>query len=205
MPEKNHWESVYSNKPSSTVSWYQAHATVSLRLIQACVPGPEARILDVGGGASTLVDDLLLSGYQNLSVLDLSGEALAIARARLKQRAESVIWYEGDVTRFALPEASVDLWHDRAVFHFLVDAADRRTYLAQLSRSVKPGGHVIIATFAPDGPLQCSGLPVQRYSAQDLHAEFGSAFELINHLDEHHVTPGGSRQHFVYCHFRLSN
>ena len=205
MPEKQHWENVYSTKPASNVSWYQAHATVSMDLIKAAVPEPEAQILDVGGGASTLVDDLLISGYRNVSVLDLSGAALAIAKSRLQQKAQTVVWYEGDVTKVDLPKAGIDLWHDRAVFHFLVDAADRRAYVAQVTRAVRPGGHVVLATFAPDGPGQCSGLPVQRYSAQDLHAEFGSTFELVNHLDEHHVTPGGNLQHFVYCHFRISN
>lgn len=203
MPEKSHWERVYSSKPSSHVSWYQAHATESLKLIKAAVPEPDASILDVGGGASTLVDDLLLAGYHHVAVLDLSAEALAIARHRLGPKAQTVVWHEGDVTTMALPEAGVDLWHDRAVFHFLVEVAQRRAYIAQVRRTVKPGGHLIVATFAPDGPGQCSGLPVQRYSVAELHAEFGPAFELLSHADEHHITPGGNQQHFVYCHFRI--
>lgn len=203
MPEKSHWESVYSSKPSSRVSWYQAHAAVSLKLIKDAVPEPDDSILDIGGGASTLVDDLLLAGYRHVAVLDLSGEALSIARNRLGQKAQTVVWHVGDVTTLALPEAGVDLWHDRAVFHFLVEAAQRRAYIAQALRVVKPGGHLVVATFAPDGPDQCSGLPVQRYSVEELHAEFGPAFELLSHADEHHITPGGNQQHFVYCLFRI--
>ena len=200
MPSKNHWEKVYATKSSTAVSWYQPHATLSLDLIRRIGAARAAAIIDVGGGTSTLVDDLLAHDYRNLTVLDLSGEALAVARQRLGHAGEGVRWIEGDITSVALPEQAYDVWHDRAVFHFLTDPADRRAYIEQVMRAVKPGGHVIVATFAPDGPTECSGLPVMRYAPDALHAEFGPAFELIEHSDEAHVTPAGGVQHFVYCH-----
>lgn len=161
-----------------------------------------AGIIDVGGGASTLVDDLLADGYSNLSVLDLSGAALAVAKARLQAQASKVQWLEADITTVQLPEAAFEVWHDRAVFHFLTDPADRQAYVNTVMRSVKPGGHVIVATFADDGPTKCSGLPVMRYSADALHAEFGAPFILEKHEREEHHTPGGAVQKFVYCYCR---
>ncbi|ANN74555.1 methyltransferase [Bordetella bronchialis] len=200
MQSKDHWEHVYASKAATSVSWYQPHATLSLDLIQRIGLGPEAAIIDVGGGASTLVDDLAGRGYRDLTVLDLSGEALAIARKRLGRAGERVRWMESDVTAAALPARRFDVWHDRAVFHFLTQEPDRRAYVAQVMRAVKPGGHVIVATFAPDGPAECSGLPVLQYDAASLHGEFGSAFQLVEHDDEAHVTPAGRIQHFIYCH-----
>lgn len=196
---RTHWENVYRNKAVNEVSWFQPQAASSLRLIEGCA-GHDAAIIDVGGGASTLVDDLLADGYRDLTVLDLSAAALAVARRRLGRTAGAVRWLDGDVTAAALPERRFDVWHDRAVFHFLTEAAQRRAYVEQVMRAVKPGGHVIVATFAPDGPLQCSGLPVMRYSADSLHDEFGAAFELVEHRDESHLTPAGKVQHFIYCH-----
>jgi ubiquinone/menaquinone biosynthesis C-methylase UbiE len=143
---------------------------------------------------------LVAHGYHNLSVLDLSGEALTVARRRLGQKSELVQWIEADVTSAPLPERFFDVWHDRAVFHFLTDEADRRAYVDQVVRAVKPGGHVIVATFAPDGPSECSGLPVVQYDADSLRGEFGPAFELVEHDAEAHVTPAGRIQHFIYCH-----
>lgn len=204
MSEKMHWEKVYATKSAQTVSWYQAQASLSLDLIQSAVAAPDARILDVGGGASTLVDGLISAGYRQLTVLDLSGAALDVAQRRLGAESEVVSWVEGDVTQVELAQHSIDLWHDRAVFHFLTNEADRQSYVAQVMHAVKPGGHVIVATFAPDGPLQCSGLPVRRYAVEELHAEFGQAFELVEHTDEYHVTPSGQVQHFIYCHCRTS-
>lgn len=204
MSGKQHWETVYSTKSAQNVSWYQPEASLSLQLIQAAVAAPNASIIDVGGGASTLVDGLLANGYQHLTILDLSGEALAVARKRLGDKSEEVTWVEADVTQVNLPKHSIDLWHDRAVFHFLTDEADRRAYVAQVKCTVKPGGHLIVATFASDGPAQCSGLPVRRYTVEALHAEFGPAFELLHHTAEHHRTPGGNLQHFIYCHCRMS-
>jgi ubiquinone/menaquinone biosynthesis C-methylase UbiE len=199
---KQHWETVYSSKPSDAVSWYQPHADRSLQLIQATGLGPQAKVIDVGGGASTLVDDLLLHGYQDVSVMDLSASALAVARARQAPMEARVQWLVADVTTAELPAHAFDVWHDRAVFHFLTRAEDRQAYVAQVLRSVKPGGHVIVATFADDGPLQCSGLPVMRYAPEGLHAEFGEPFTLVAHQREAHTTPFGTVQQFVYCYCR---
>ncbi|NTZ04930.1 class I SAM-dependent methyltransferase [Burkholderia metallica] len=184
------------------MSWHQAHAACSLDLIRATGVCPDAPVIDVGGGASTLVDDLLALGFHDLSVLDLSGEALAVARRRLDGAARAVDWIEGDITSIALPPNRFAVWHDRAVFHFLTDPCARAAYVAQVRRAVTPGGHVIVATFATDGPTACSGLPVARYDAGSLHRAFGTAFKLIRNIDEIHVTPAGTEQHFVYCHFR---
>ena len=201
MPNlKEHWEKVYRTKPPAEVSWFQEHATRSLEIIRSIEMPPDANIIDVGGGASTLVDDLLSSGVKHVCVLDLSASALEVAHKRLGPLGDRVTWIEGDIRNVSLPERGFDIWHDRAVFHFLIDAADRLAYVRQVMKSVKPGGHVIVATFAPDGPEQCSGLPVARYEPDQLHDEFGPAFELIEHAGEEHKTPWGSVQHFVYCH-----
>ena len=228
MSHAHHWETVYRNKAVDQVSWFQPHAETSLRLIETlladagpsqggeCAPsgGSEqrerggrflnraARIIDVGAGASVLVDDLLDAGYQHLTVLDIAASALAVSRARLGERAAQVDWRVGDVTTVALPEAGFDIWHDRAVFHFLTDAADRRRYVDQVLRAVRPGGHVIVATFGLEGPLQCSNLDVCRYAPDGLHGEFGGAFELLGHHAEMHHTPAGRDQAFVYCYCR---
>lgn len=187
-------------KAATSVSWFQEHAERSLELIRSIGATTDSRMIEVGGGASTLVDDLVREGYRHVSVLDLSASALAVARGRLGQQADAVRWIEGDIRNVDLPAQSFDIWHDRAVFHFLTDQADRKAYVDQVMRAVKPGGHVIVATFGVDGPTQCSGLPIVRYSAQGLHHEFGSAFELIEHMSEAHRTPMGHVQHFIYCH-----
>lgn len=202
MKPKEHWEGVYSSKASNAVSWFQEHAEQSLRLIKATGVPLSAAIIDVGGGASTLVDDLLHSGYSNLTVLDLSAAALSAAKARLGASSSAVRWLEADVTRAELAVHAYDVWHDRAVFHFLTTAQDRSAYVQQVLRSVKPGGHVIVATFAEDGPTQCSGLPVMRYRADQLHAQFGEPFTLLRHEKEEHHTPFGTLQQFVYCYCR---
>jgi 2-polyprenyl-3-methyl-5-hydroxy-6-metoxy-1,4-benzoquinol methylase len=201
MQSKDHWQHVYSTKATDTVSWFQPHADTSLRLIEATCLSNEASIIDVGGGASTLVDDLLAMNYRNVTVLDVSSAALDVAKARLGAGADSVIWLEADITNTEVPGA-YDLWHDRAVFHFLTAAEDRRAYVKAAMRSVKPGGHLIVSTFAEDGPLQCSGLPVMRYSAAQLHAQFADGFLLISHERELHRTPFGTTQQFTYCHCR---
>jgi len=198
VDRRQHWETVYHNKAADDVSWFQAHAASSLRLIQGCADR-DAHIIDVGGGASVLVDDLADAGYRNLSVLDLAESALAASRARLGARAQSVQWIAADITRVELPAARYGVWHDRAVFHFLTDPVDRARYVAQVLKSVKPGGHVIVATFGPGGPLQCSGLEVMRYAPDALHAEFGAPFRLLRHETEIHHTPSGQEQEFVYC------
>jgi len=204
MQRKMHWERVYSTKAADAVSWYQRHAEQSLAMIRSTGVSHSATIIDVGGGASTLVDDLTADGYQGLTVLDLSAGALAVAKQRLGRRAELVTWLEGDVTTVELLAHRFDVWHDRAVFHFLVEEQDRRAYIAKVLDAVKPLGHVIIATFADDGPTTCSGLPVMRYSAEQLHAEFGKSFTLMKQAREAHRTPSGTVQKFVYCHFRLA-
>lgn len=197
---REHWEKVYQTKSADAVSWFQEHATRSLEIIRSVGTSLNPNIIDVGGGASTLVDDLLNNGFQDVSVLDLSANALEVARKRLGSSGTSVTWIAGDIREVNLPEQTFDIWHDRAVFHFLTDPADRAAYVQQVMKAVKPGGHVIVATFAPNGPEQCSGLPVARYAPEQLHGEFGPAFELLEHASEEHKTPWGSVQHFVYCH-----
>lgn len=199
MQSKNHWDKVYGSKSADAVSWFQEHADHSLRLIEQTGARQDASIIDVGGGASTLVDDLLARGYRRLSVLDLSAAALVTAQRRLGASASQVHWIEADITQVELPRHGYDVWHDRAVFHFLTSAAQRAAYVERVLHAVKPSGHVIIATFAEDGPLQCSGLPVVRYSAEALHEEFGAPFTLLQHEKEAHRTPFGTIQQFVYC------
>ncbi|MDP1871286.1 MAG: class I SAM-dependent methyltransferase [Gallionella sp.] len=205
MDSKQHWEQVYATKSSDSVSWFQEHADQSLRLIHNTSLGKDAAIIDVGGGASTLVDDLASEGFSDLTVLDLSDAALSVARQRLGKRADAVHWMEGDITRAEFPVHRFDIWHDRAVFHFLTAPAERQAYVERVMRSVRPGGHVIVATFAEDGPEKCSGLPVMRYQPESLHAEFGDAFLLVAHEKEVHHTPFGTDQQFVYCYCRKGN
>ena len=205
MQSKQHWEKVYTSKAPDAVSWFQPHAQLSLELIKSTGIGRDAGIIDVGGGASMLVDDLLAEGYTDLTVLDLSHAALEAARRRLGAQESKVRWIEADVTTVDLPDKRYDIWHDRAVFHFLTEEEDREAYVHTVFRSVKPGGHVIIATFAEDGPAQCSGLPVMRYRPDELHDEFGEAFTLLQHRKEAHHTPAGAVQQFIYCYCRRSD
>ena len=202
MQQKDHWEQVYSTKPATAVSWFQEHAKQSLRLIAETGVPRSASIIDVGGGASTLVDDLLSDAYESITVLDISAAALKAAMVRLADSALRVRWLEGDITTLQLPDNAYDVWHDRAVFHFLTAPEQRRAYVQRVLAAVKPAGHVIVSTFAEDGPLQCSGLPVMRYSADALHSEFGNPFELIKHEKEQHRTPSGGIQQFIYCYCR---
>ena len=199
MQSKQHWEQVYKTKGATSVSWFQEHAQQSLQLIRQTGVQKDAGIIDVGGGASTLVDDLLAGGYSNLAVLDLSEAALATARDRVGHRANDVSWLVGDITQVDLPRHAYSVWHDRAVFHFLTTQEEREAYVRAVLRAVKPGGHVIVATFAEDGPDRCSGLPVVRYSADGLHAQFGAPFTLLRHEREEHHTPAGAVQKFIYC------
>lgn len=205
MNTKAHWEHVYSSKETNAVSWFQHHATLSLQLIRETGVASEAAIIDVGGGASMLIDDLLIAGFSNLTVLDLSLAALTAAQTRLGHNAARVQWKEANITMATLPTQTYDVWHDRAVFHFLTTSEDRQAYVELLQRSVKNGGHVIIATFAEDGPTKCSGLPVIRYSAPALQAELGSNFILIRSQEELHNTPLNTQQKFIYCQFQLMN
>jgi ubiquinone/menaquinone biosynthesis C-methylase UbiE len=199
MQSKEHWDHVYGSKATTSVSWFQEHARHSVKLIRQTGVARDAHVIDVGGGASTLVDDLVEAGFANVTVLDLSDAALSAAKARLGDRARDIQWLVGDVTQLELPEHAYDVWHDRAVFHFLTASEERVAYVRSVLRSVKPGGHVIVATFAEDGPEKCSGLPVMRYSADALHAEFGARFTLLRHELEEHHTPSGTVQQFIYC------
>jgi ubiquinone/menaquinone biosynthesis C-methylase UbiE len=187
------------------VGWFQPHLKTSLELIHLSGVTAASRILDVGGGASTLVDDLLDEGFQDVSVLDISPVALRLAGIRLGERGNGVRWIEGDVTRLSFPPLQYDLWHDRAVFHFLTAPEDRRAYVAAAVRALKDGGHLIVATFAPTGPPRCSGLDAIRHSPDSLRAEFGALFRLVRSVQEVHSTPGGAKQDFIYCLFRRAD
>jgi len=198
--DKEHWERVYSDKTPLEVSWYQKEPAVSLRLIEHCELGKNAAIIDVGGGASLLVDRLLAAGYQRLAVLDISSTAVAFARSRLGTRAKQVEWIEADVREF-VPPRSFSLWHDRAVFHFLTAADDRKRYIAALKQALPSGGHVVLAAFAIGGPTRCSGLDIVQYDAEKLLAELGDQFELIEQAAETHLTPASKEQ--LFCYFRL--
>jgi SAM-dependent methyltransferase len=202
MSQKNHWERVYSTKPTEKLGWYEPHLQTSSSWIKGLGLTADAPILDVGGGASTLVEDLLASGYRSITVLDLSAQALSLVKARLGSKAEEVTWLVGDITAVDLPTHHFELWHDRAVFHFLVAPEQREKYRSNLLKALKPGGHVIIAAFAPEAPPTCSGLPVQRYDPEQLANTLGREFELKRHQKELHVTPGGVEQMYLYCHFR---
>lgn len=202
MADAQHWEHVYRTKEPNAVSWYRPHLDRSLALVEACGLGPEASIVDIGGGASTLVDDLLDRGFSRIAVLDLAGPALEVSQERLGARGAGVRWLVGDASARHFEEASVDLWHDRAVFHFLTEEGPRAAYLAELTRAVRPGGFVVLATFAPDGPERCSGLPVRRHDAAALAEALGSAFEVLEEARDEHVTPWGSTQHFMYVRAR---
>ncbi len=202
MENKTHWEQIYHTKAITQVSWYQLHPRLSLQYIQNTGIGKTAHTIDVGGGASTLVDHLLDDGFQHVTVLDISAEALEITQQRLGQRAGSVTWLEADITQTTLPRHEYDVWHDRAVFHFLTEPQARQRYINAVREAVRPGGHVIVATFANDGPERCSGLEVARYDPQSLHNEFGSDFELLNSAREEHQTPFGTEQKFIYCYCR---
>ena len=199
MDRTAHWEHIYRTQASDELGWYQAHPTLSLRLIQATGIGITAQVINVGGGDSSLVDLLLDQGFEHVTVLDLSAAALERAKARLGDRARRVTWIEGDVTGFRSSQ-KYDLWHDRAVFHFLTDGEDRTQYRQTMNEAVGANGHVIIATFALNAPPKCSGLEVVRYRPASLSAEVGQGFELVEALDEVHVTPTGNTQPFIYCH-----
>ncbi len=194
---EQHWNDIYARKREDEVSWYQQEATLSLELVARCGLTPGAKVLDVGGGAGRLVDGLLDRGFADVTVLDVSEQALLKARARLGARAERVQWVVADVTTFQ-PTGRYDLWHDRAVFHFLTSPAERAAYVAALERAVAPGGHVIVGTFAPDGPKRCSGLEVVRYDAAGLAAALGPSFTLVEEARQEHVTPAGKAQAFTF-------
>jgi SAM-dependent methyltransferase len=196
-PSQSHWQNVYLTKGEQEVSWTQSDPQPSLGLIEKYAGGPDAAIVDIGGGASRLVDALLAHGFTAITVLDLSEAALAAAKARLHGRGASIKWIAADATAWQPPQA-FNIWHDRAAFHFLTEAGPRAGYIERLHAGVKPGGHAIIATFALDGPEKCSGLPVQRYSPESLASMIGSGFELVEHRGHRHVTPWGAEQSFQF-------
>lgn len=202
MNTKTHWEHIYEKKGPMKVSWYQEHAQFSLQYIRNTGIQKTDHIIDVGGGASTFVDDLIADGFEHITILDISATALKLTRERLGRRAVRVNWIEADITQADLPYQAYDVWHDRAVFHFLTQPADRARYVEKVQYAVRPGGHVIVATFADDGPDHCSGLEVVRYSPESLHSEFGEGFELTESTRETHHTPFGTEQKFIYCYCR---
>jgi len=202
MDPRQHWENIYQTKAVDAVSWYAPHLAMSLALIQK-VAKKDSAIIDVGAGASTLVDDLLSAGYQELTVLDISEPALACTKKRLGSSAASQVkWIAGDITSAALPLSAYDVWHDRAVFHFLTNPGQRAAYVRNLLNTVKNGGHIVISTFAANGPMKCSGLEVVRYDSESLSKELGPQFHLLEASQEVHSTPFGTSQNFLYCLFQ---
>lgn len=197
---KDHWERLHAEKNPAEVSWYQLHPEYSLSLIGDTGIGTTASIIDVGGGASTLVDHLLTTGYRDITILDIARTAIEQTQQRLADHSQRVTWVESDVTSYT-PGQRFDIWHDRAVFHFLTLEDDRNRYLEVLDKALKPDGQVIIATFSESGPSQCSGLEVVRYSPTTLSHALGSGFRLVETLTEEHHTPNGGLQQFVYCRF----
>jgi len=194
-----HWRRVYSTRAADAVSWYRPRLDVSLELLELAGLAPGARVIDVGGGASTLVDDLLDRGIEDVTVLDVAAEGLAVAQRRLGDRGRTVHWLATDLLLADLPMAAFDLWHDRAVLHFLTEPSDAARYASQASRAVRKGGHAVIAGFAPDGPERCSGLPVARRSADEIARVMGAQWVLVEQRAEQHQTPGGGLQSFAYA------
>lgn len=201
MDSRSHWQKIYQTKGLQEVSWTQRTCAQSLEFIRKTGAPLDAPIIDIGGGASVLVDELLDRGYSDLTVLDIAGAALAAAQARLGGRSDKVAWLEQDITRAALTRQYA-VWHDRAVFHFLTEASDRAAYAQTLAAGLQPGGHLILSTFAKDGPLKCSGLEIRRYDCEEIQAELGGSLELLDRAKEDHVTPFGTIQKFSYCFFK---
>jgi 2-polyprenyl-3-methyl-5-hydroxy-6-metoxy-1,4-benzoquinol methylase len=204
MDVRSHWEQVYATKEPEQVSWFRPHLERSLELIEQAAPDRLASIVDVGAGQSTLVDDLLGLGYENITVLEISQTALDASKKRVGLSGASVQWICGDVMETALPEASFDVWHDRAVFHFLTEANQRRAYVERVTRALKPGGSLIVSTFGPSGPERCSGLATMRYDTAALGSEFGDRFRLVESSLDLHETPSGTVQQFLSSWYRLS-
>ena len=199
MNRDSHWENVYKTKSPEEMSWYAPHLATSLERILEAAPSHSSSIIDVGGGASTLADDLHARGFRSLTVLDISPTAIARSQQRLGAAAEDIDWIIGDVTRCSLPDAAFDIWHDRAVFHFLTEQDEKASYVKQLANALKPSGQVIIATFSINGPRSCSGLTVSRYDAPSLQKEFGPDFQIVKSATITHQTPTGALQEFLYC------
>lgn len=202
MNKTGHWENIYHTKSASEVGWYTPHLETSMKWIAELELTPDDPIIDIGAGASTLVDDLLALGHKNLTVLDLSETAIKVAQKRLAKNANAVTWLVGNVTEIELPSRYFSVWHDRAVFHFLIEPEMRQKYLDAMLKALKVGGYFIVGTFALDAPAQCSGLPVQRYTSGHLAKVFGEKFKLQRHQNEVHTTPSGVEQAYVYCLFQ---
>jgi len=197
---KKHWERVYKNSSPLKVGWYQKHPEMSLRLIASTGVDLGGRIIDIGGGTSNLPAILIDRGYTQISVLDISAAAIEKAKLLLQEKAKLISWYEADVTTFQFSE-QYDLWHDRAVFHFLTKSGDRKAYISALNRALRSEGYLVISTFGMDAPRKCSGLKVARYTPDSLHKALGYNYDLLNTFDEIHLTPSNIRQHFIYCLF----
>ena len=204
MDVRSHWEDVYATRDPKQVSWFRPHLERSLELIERAAPDRRASIIDVGAGQSTLVDDLLRLGYEDITVLEISQVALDALRKRVGKPGEAVQWICGDVTETLLPEASFDLWHDRAVFHFLTEADQRSAYVERVKKALRPGGSLIVSTFGPSGPHRCSGLATMRYDAASLGSEFGDQFRLVASSLDLHETPSGAAQQFLSSWYRFS-
>jgi len=203
--QREHWEKVYTKNPAEKLGWYLPHLETSLEWIRDIKLRKDVNIIDVGGGASTLVDDLLDDGYQSITVADLSRKALSLSQDRLGDRAFSVTWLAEDITAYPLAQRQYDLWHDRAVLHFLTTPELFQRYRKNLLRALRPGGHVIIGTFSLEAPAKCSGFTVKRYSMDELERKMGEEFELQRHEKYLHITPGGIEQMYLYCHFRKTD
>jgi len=203
MDTKTHWEKVYTTKAPDAVSWYRPHLETSLALIVRAADARSASIIDIGGGESTLVDDLLAWGYENITVLDVSQTAIDVTKRRLGLAAELIHWLAADITEAELEPGAYDVWHDRAVFHFLTASEQRVAYVRNVAHAVRPGGHVIVSTFGPEGPTKCSGLDVVRYDAESLHDQFGVRFRLVESSKELHRTPFGTTQQFLFCYCKV--
>jgi SAM-dependent methyltransferase len=204
MDARSHWEQVYATKDREQVSWFRPHLERSLELIERAAPDRAASILDVGAGESTLLDDLLALGYRKVTVLEISPTAMEALKERVGQAGRAIQWICGDVTEAVLPETSFDLWHDRALFHFLTEAEQRRAYVKRVKRALKPGGSLIVSTFGPSGPERCSGLAAMRYDASSMGSEFGDRFRLVESSLDLHETPSGAVQQFLTCRYRFS-
>ncbi|NTW10798.1 MAG: class I SAM-dependent methyltransferase [Chlorobiaceae bacterium] len=202
MYNGEHWENIYSSKPSNLLSWFQEQASLSLRLVIEHAGSKSCAIIDAGGGASTFADGLVKEGFRNLTVADISPSALEMSKARLGEDAKGIRWITGSILDIELPEKAFDIWHDRAVFHFLASEEEREAYAGKALRSLRTGGILIVAAFAEDGPEKCSGLNVTRYSPGILTAALGGRFTLLGHEDDFHLTPSGALQHFIYCTFK---
>ena len=203
MDVKTHWEKVYQTKDPDAVSWYRPHLETSLALIERTGVGHSSAIIDVGGGESTLADDLSARGYQDITVLDISETAIDVCKNRMGAAAGRIHWLVADVTRTELDNNTYEVWHDRAVFHFLTEPEQRTAYVRNVARSVKRDGHVIVSTFGLEGPMKCSGLDVVRYDAHSLHDQFGARFRLVESSKELHRTPFGTTQQFLYCYCKV--